>query len=176
MINSLLQTLLKPILTFLAIAIAITTIRLLLKNKFEKKGQLPALSELRGITRKQPLTNREQKMYSELTTALPGCTVLAQVAFSALIDTKYQETRNRFDRKVADFVLLTKQLDVIAIIELDDTTHLGKEKQDADRDAMLNNVGYKTLRYRDIPSTEKLQADIGTLLRAKTIEPAQITK
>lgn len=116
------------------------------------------------ITKRQPLTQHENKMHRALTDALPECVILAQVAFSALITTESQATRNRFDRKVADFVLCSQQLNVIAIIELDDWSHKGREQQDADRDAMLKNAGYTTVRYARIPTTEKIRSDIEALL------------
>lgn len=36
-------------------------------------------------------------------------------------------TRNLFNRQVADFVVLDKSLNIVAIVELDDSSHIGKE-------------------------------------------------
>lgn len=121
-----------------------------------------------NVKRRPPLTPHEQKMYFVLTSALPECVVLAQVAFSALITTESQATRNQFDRKVTDFVLCSQRLNVIAIIELDDWSHRGREQQDANRDAMLKNAGYTTIRYASIPTTEKIRSDIEELLTHET--------
>ncbi|AXQ21574.1 DUF2726 domain-containing protein [Acinetobacter wuhouensis] len=109
---------------------------------------------------KPVITPFEQKMFLRLNEAFPQHHVLAQVAFSALIDTEHFKLRSKFNRKVTDFVLLDHQLEVIAIIELDDPTHLGKEQQDAQRDAMLNQAGYKVYRYTEIPSCRDLRKDI----------------
>ena len=38
--------------------------------------------------------------------------------------------------------------------------HIGKEQEDAERDAMLNEAGYQVYRYTDIPSTHNLKKDI----------------
>lgn len=143
-------------------AFAIIFLSRLLKTK-SKRPTLTPLKEL-TVTRRQPLTDHEKKMYFALTTALPEYIVLAQVAFSALITTQSQETRNRFDRKVADFVLCSQSLNVIAIIELDDASHKGRERNDADRDDMLANAKYTTIRYPKIPTTETIRADIEQLL------------
>ncbi|WP_436566571.1 DUF2726 domain-containing protein [Janthinobacterium sp. HLX7-2] len=113
------------------------------------------------------MTAREQQMYSLLQTALPECTVLAQVAFSALVTAQGRATRNRFDRKVADFVLCSQQLNVIAVIELDDRSHAGRERKDQERDAMLKLAGYVTLRYENFPTQQTLRADIEKLLMQK---------
>ena len=120
------------------------------------------------LQRKPVMTAREQQMYHLLQTALPECTVLAQVAFSALVTAKGWANRNRFDRKVADFVLCSKQLHVIAVIELDDHSHAGRERQDKERDAMLRLAGYVTLRYAKFPTQQALRADVEQLLLKKT--------
>ena len=119
------------------------------------------------LHRKPVMTTREQQMYQLLQTALPECTVLAQVAFSALVTAKGWENRNRFDRKVADFVLCSQQLNVIAVIELDDRSHAGREREDKERDTMLRLAGYVTLRYANFPTQQALRADIEQLLLKK---------
>lgn len=119
------------------------------------------------LQRKPVMTAREQQMYRLLQTALPECTVLAQVAFSALVTAKGWANRNRFDRKVADFVLCSQQLNVIAVIELDDRSHLGRERQDGERDAMLRLAGYVTLRYANFPTQQALRTDVEQLLLKK---------
>ena len=126
------------------------------------KSKLPLV-----LKRKQILTNREQQMFSILSSALPECVVLAQVAFSALVTADGWQSRNRFNRKVADFVLCSKNMNVIAVIELDDRSHMGREHHDRERDAMLKQAGYTTIRYPNIPTTETIRQDIEKLLLAE---------
>lgn len=109
---------------------------------------------------KRVITPFESKMYTRLISAFPQHHVLAQVAFSALITNQNYKIRNQFNRKVTDFVLLDKDCNVVVIIELDDPSHIGKEKEDAERDAMLQEAGYRVLRYTSIPSIHNLQKDI----------------
>ncbi len=59
-------------------------------------------------------------MFIRLKEALPQQHILAQVAFSALITSDDYKIRQKFNRKVTDFVILNTQFEVIAIIELDD--------------------------------------------------------
>lgn len=106
------------------------------------------------------MTAYECKMYLRLKQAFPEYHILSQVAFSALITSDQLKIRNQFNRKVTDFVLLDEQLAVVMIIELDDRSHIGKEQIDAERDAMLNEAGYRVLRYTEIPSIRQLQKDI----------------
>ena len=109
---------------------------------------------------KRVITKFESKMFFRLKEAFPEHHVLAQVAFSALITHHNIKVRAKFNRKVTDFVLLDNSLEVIAIIELDDPSHIGKEAQDAARDEMLHEAGYRVLRYTDIPSVKYLKKDI----------------
>lgn len=124
--------------------------------------------------KKQPLTEREQAMYFRLKEALPEHVVLAQVAFSAILDARTRTTRNSFDRKVADFVICTKAFKVVTAIELDDSSHDGKRQRDGERDEMLKRSGHNVLRYRQIPSTDQLKKDIEGLEGVKSEQPKTV--
>ena len=106
------------------------------------------------------ITNFESQMFLRLQQAFPQHHILAQVAFSALITSDHYKIRSRFNRKVTDFVILDKDMQVIAIIELDDPSHIGKELEDKKRDHMLQQAGYLVQRYTQIPSIKQLQMDI----------------
>ena len=75
---------------------------------------------------KRVITHFESKMFIRLKETFPQHHLLAQVAFSALITNNNLKIRNKFNRKVTDFVLLNQKLEVVAIIELDDPSHIGK--------------------------------------------------
>ncbi|MBI3349490.1 MAG: DUF2726 domain-containing protein [Burkholderiales bacterium] len=109
-----------------------------------------------AVSGRRPLTEREQAMYFRLTRTLPEQVVLAQVAFSALLTTKDRPTRATFDRKVADFVVCDRAFTVLAAIELDDASHKGREKRDADRDALLTKAGIPVLRFKQVPDADAL--------------------
>jgi len=109
---------------------------------------------------KRVITAFESKMFTRLKEAFPHHHVLAQVAFSALITHDNFKIRSKFNRKVTDFVIMDREYNVFAIIELDDSSHIGKEKEDAERDAMLIAAGYTVVRYTEIPSIRQLQRDL----------------
>ncbi|WP_430795235.1 DUF2726 domain-containing protein [Acinetobacter terrestris] len=109
---------------------------------------------------KPVITPYECRMYVRLKEAFPQYHVLAQVAFSALITSHNLKIRNKFNRKVTDFVLLNESLQVLVIIELDDPTHLYKVEEDKFRDHMLHEAGYRVLRYTEIPNVRQLHKDI----------------
>ena len=144
----------------LIVAIAVLFVVASAVVKFEKasKSGRKATGEVQAV---KPLTDNEQGMYFRLTTAFPDHVVLAQVSFQALLDTKDTPTRHTFDRKRADFVLCNKAFDVLAIVELDDSSHRGRAAADAKRDSVLERAGYKVLHYRGVPDVARLRADIG---------------
>lgn len=118
------------------------------------------------------LTPREREMFNLLTKTFPGSAVLAQVSGGALLKASTKGVRNKFDRKQIDFALLRPDLTVLALIELDDSSHKGKEADDAARDEMFLQAGYSVLRVANIPSSEVSLRDMvaklakpGTLVR-----------
>jgi very-short-patch-repair endonuclease len=134
------------------------------KGAYKKKGE-------RGpIKGKRILTMNEQPTFLKLREALPEHFVLAQVAFSAFMTGNGYATRSLFNRKVADFVVVDKSFNVIAIVELDDSSHKGKENQDAARDALITEAGYKVIRYKRTPGLEQVKKDFGiTTIKIPTI-------
>ena len=103
-----------------------------------------------------------QPMYFRLTEAFPDLIVLSEVAFSALLWAKSTGTRNTYNRWRADFVLVDKAFRVVAVVELDDSTHQSQDAKvrDTARDVMLESAGYKVVRYRQVPDAVRLQRDI----------------
>jgi len=112
-------------------------------------------------------------MYFRLVQAFPDHVVLAQVAFSALLATRDRPTRATFDRKVADFVLCNKGFVVSAVLELDDASHKSRRAQDAAREALLRKVGYRVLRFKNVPELRELQA---ALLNEAPPEPTEANR
>jgi very-short-patch-repair endonuclease len=106
------------------------------------------------------LTEREQAMYYRIVRVWPDGYVLAQVAMSALLSARDLGTRNTFDRKVCDFVLVDKAFQVVTVIELDDGSHADKTSADVARDALLQKAGYRTLRYQNVPDEAQLRRDL----------------
>ncbi len=121
----------------------------------------------RDLRPRRPLTEYEEKMFFRLRETFPQHIVLAQVAFSALPDTKQRSTRATFSQKVTDFVLCDRGLNVVAVIELDDSSHKNREEQDAKREELLTAAGYRVIRYGRIPEAAKLLEDFSPALNRK---------
>ncbi|MEO8856447.1 MAG: DUF2726 domain-containing protein [Burkholderiaceae bacterium] len=131
----------------------------------------------KGTFAKRPVaTANEQALYWRLesTFPLPEYILLAQVSFGALLTAKGGSSRFSFSQKIADFVLLDKTFKVLAVIELDDSSHRGREGKDASRDAMLAMAGYKILRYKSVPQPEKLLQDLASDKQLST-RPSALT-
>lgn len=134
--------------------------------KLKGQGTKPVKGE-RFIPR-QPVTTQEQKMFWRLTEAFPApdTAIHCQMAFSALVTAPKGTPRGRFDKKRADFVLTDKAFKVTAIIELDDSTHKGREEADEDRAGILINAGYRLQRYKSIPSVNELHRDLPDIAKS----------
>lgn len=112
-----------------------------------------------GITSKDLMTEREKAMFHSMKRALPDCYIFSQVCLGAILDAPFQH-RGRFSQKMADYVITDHNFKILAVVELDDRSHIGKEKQDAKRDEMVMAGGYKALRYPNIPKREDLVKDV----------------
>jgi len=125
-------------------------------KKGESKGGNGKRNPIKG---KRIITMNEQPTFMKLREALPEHIILAQVAFSAFMTAQGYATRNLFNRKVADFVVLDKSFNIVAIVELDDSSHKGKEDLDAERDALIREAGFKVIRYKRTPELTQIHAD-----------------
>jgi len=116
------------------------------------------------LKNKTLLSEREQGCYWRLVEHLsPDFIVLAQVGFSQILSTKggtSEQNKALFGtmrQKVADFVVCRKDLSVVAVIELDDSSHRGKEEQDKKRDAAVRQAGLLAFRLPNTPGNEPVK-------------------
>lgn len=120
------------------------------------------------------LTLNEQPIFLKLRKAFPDYFVLTQVSLAALLVSSGQVTRNKFTRYRADFVILDKDFKLLAVIELDDTSHKGPEGKSSELDAMLKEAGYRVLRYSHVPDIEQIRNDVIVSVQPKRpVRPAQ---
>ena len=130
--------------TLVATIIALVLIGLvLLKKKPETNAKFHP---------KRPLSEPEQILYWKLKTALPDHVVLPQIAFSRFLYTKGATSKENFRKfgsgrqKVADFLICNKSFYILAIVELDDSSH-NPQRDDA-RDEILKEAGLKLFRWK----------------------------
>lgn len=129
----------------LIVVLIVALAALILKAKLAGGRPLP-------VRARRLMTAREREVILLIEDAVPHCRVHAQVAMGALIDcnkglARQQRTavRNKFDRKVIDFVLEDRSSgDVLALVELDDRSHDGTK--DRARDEITPAAGYRTIR------------------------------
>jgi very-short-patch-repair endonuclease len=115
---------------------------------------------------KKPLTPPEQVLYFRLATALPDHMVLAQVQLSRMLGVKkgnnYQSWLNRISQMSVDFVVCAKDATVLAVIELDDSSHQNDRRVAADekKGRALSAAGIKLVhwRVRELPDDEAIRS------------------
>jgi hypothetical protein len=114
-----------------------------------KNRKAPGLYKAKAV-----LTPNETEFYLRLKRALPRHIVLAQVSMGALIqpgissrenNQEFFKLRATFAQKIVDYVVCDAELNVLALVELDDKMH--DKQKDAKRDAMTRAAGYTTLRF-----------------------------
>ena len=133
------------------------------------------------------LTAREQALYQRLVKLYPEHKIFIQVALSQLIDVdrhhpRRESIRARYKQLVADFVLCRPDLGVVAVIELDDRTHLWahRRRADARKTKALGDAGIRLVRIPAgaIPSEDALRDlinDVGTQDRAVGVQVPQFS-
>ncbi|WP_199104498.1 DUF2726 domain-containing protein [Aquitalea sp. ASV11] len=116
------------------------------------------------LKNKTLLSEREQGCYWRLVEHLsPDFIVLAQVGFSQILSTKGGTGEQNYAlygtmrQKVADFVVCRQDLSIVAVIELDDSSHRGKEEQDKKRDAAVRQAGLLSFRLPNTPGNEPVK-------------------
>ena len=118
------------------------------------------------------LTQAELAFYRKLVPVLErigGVDVFSQVSMGAIMEVsrsieqkERRAIRNRFDRKVVDFVVTDLSSNVLLLVELDDRTHDGD--RDSARDAMTRSAGYPTMRIHGKAARDPME--IERLIRA----------
>ncbi|WP_230950303.1 DUF2726 domain-containing protein [Xylella fastidiosa] len=126
---------------------------------------------------KRVMTSPEQVLYWRLIEALPGHIVLCQVQLSRFLGVRRGHQWhwfNRINQKSADFVVCAKDSSVVAVIELDDMTHLreSRKKADFDKSKAIENAGLRLIRWdvSAIPSTHQIRDTFKVALEATSID------
>ncbi|MEW6345741.1 MAG: DUF2726 domain-containing protein [Pseudomonadota bacterium] len=111
------------------------------------------------------LTKNEVEFFHRLTQALPTEYIFPQVAMSALMDPVAQGKQrlldlNRILQKRVDYAIYTRDLKLIAIVELDDRTH--NRVKDRQRDLYVASAGIRTVRFESSnrPGVAEIHATI----------------
>lgn len=82
------------------------------------------------------------------------------------------------NQKVADFLICKNDLTMVAIIELDDSSHDGKEERDRQRDKIVREIGLMPLRIPCTPPQELIDryADILAKMHGLEVKSGSMTK
>lgn len=138
---------------------------------------IPARPRQSAYRKRQVMTPNEIEFFGRISRALPGMHVCPQVAMHALIEPTSTNSQarlvdfRRISQKVIDYTIFDAQWTIVAIIELDDRTHLAG--RDAVRDGFTSAAGISTLRYqsRSKPAESQIAADISAIRMAAATLP-----
>lgn len=119
----------------------------------KKQGRGPSSSV--SYARRPLMTAREREFFVLLRGALPAdAEIYAQVSMGVLIDVAkgVRSDRNRFDRKVLDFVVCGADGLVLYVVELDDRSHAAKSAQyrDTTKNDICAAAGLPLVRYQSV--------------------------
>jgi hypothetical protein len=138
----------------LVAALAIAWILIQLRKQPEAENKLPYRLAREG----RLMSDAEWFVYERLKNSCDKCHVFAQVAMGQLLDIlpsdrKVKEGgpnwRARIDKKALDFVVCLPEGKVIAVVELDDSSHAkpDRKKADQDKDSALDAAGVRVIRW-----------------------------
>ena len=117
---------------------------------------------------KQAFTRPERVLYHRLVNALPDRIVLAQVHVARMLGIKKEfythEWINRLNRMSYDFVILSNDFSILAVIELDDISHENSHRVIASRKKEKATLATGTIFIRwnvsKLPDETAIQATI----------------
>lgn len=130
----------------LVVVVAMPAILAMILQRRRDAGSWPFYS-------KRLLTQPEQVLYHRLVKTLPECIVLAQVQASRLLGVKkganFGVWNNRINRLSLDFVVCLKDSTVVAVVELDDSSHERADRREADqrKERALKSAGVVLIRW-----------------------------
>ena len=117
--------------------------------------------------KKTLLTVHEQPLYFALRDALPEHLVFTQVQLSQILAVEkgnnFGTWYGRISRMSVDFVICNKSTEVIALVELDDSSHHASDRQKADqkKDKACADAGLTIIRWKQIPDRNEIRKALG---------------
>jgi very-short-patch-repair endonuclease len=143
----------KTLLVVLLVLIVAAVVAAIMLQSRRRDGPWPFYA-------KKPLTQPEQVLYHRLVKALPECIVLSQVQASRVLGVKkgvnFASWHNRISRLSIDFLICLKDATIVAAVELDDSSHDGPRRREADqrKERALTAAGIRLVRWsvKELPS------------------------
>lgn len=143
----------------------------------EKRFSYDPETESWPFIKKPLLTPPERVLFHKLKLAFPKLNIFIQVDLGQIIDIKkghdFKAWRNRINRMSIDYVLADQKGNVLCCIELDDASHLRKDRIIADnkKNKALQSAGIPLLRMpvKNIPTPEQLNQQIKALIQSAQV-------
>lgn len=131
---------------------------------------------------KPAMTEPEQVLFHRLVRALPGHLVLAQVHVSRVLGVRKGSDAFEWNKRIAwmsyDYVVCREDATPVAVIELDDKSHSGKQRMAADarKNKATADAGLALIRWnvRAIPTEAEIQQAIERIASAEPNTTAEV--
>lgn len=117
------------------------------------RKNLSSAHDFTGLTKKKLLTETEQLFLARLDKAFPEYRIFSQVQLSTFIEPPKGQNKqailNTYSRQSIDFLICDSLLNVVAGIELDDKSHVGKNSdlRDGKKNNAFKSVGIPLFRW-----------------------------
>lgn len=109
-------------------------------------GSKNAVHEVWPYKKRPILTETELKFYKTLLKAFPEYYVFAQVSMSQIL--KYpREWHNRIGQKSIDFLVCGPDGSALLAVEIDDKSHVGRNKADQVKEKALSDADIRLVRW-----------------------------
>ncbi len=120
------------------------------------------------VKKSNPLTPREQIFFQLVRDVWIDHIILAQVDIKRILDPLEEKDRWKYMEEIQalsiDFVILTKNYDLLACIELDDSSHDTEKAQvrDQKKNKYLSQAKIPLVRFRAMPNKAQLMDKVET--------------
>lgn len=129
---------------------------------------------------KRLLSEPEQVLFHRLVRALPGHLVLAQVHVSRVLGVRKGSDAFEWNKRIAwmsyDYVVCTEDATPVAVVELDDKSHSGKQRiaADARKNKATADAGLPLIRWhvRSIPTEDEIRQTLERVASSGSITEA----
>lgn len=156
------------VLALVLIFYVIKSVQLPIADEANKADEAHEANNIWPFYLKQAFTRPERVLYHRLVNALPDRIVLAQVHVARMLGIKKEfytrEWINRLNRMSYDFVILSNDFSILAVIELDDISHENSYRVIASRKKEKATLATGTIFIRwsvsKLPDETAIQATI----------------
>jgi hypothetical protein len=157
----------KYVLAMLVLTALVSWVNKSVRKSVKERAEKPSLGlvpkigiDFRQFRRRYVVTQHEKRLWDVLYEVCIHLKLvpLAQVSFPGFMETGREF--NRVSQKRADFLICNLDMEPLAVIELDDSSHNGRKTEDDERDAIVRAARIEVIRYERLPPRAQVLKDL----------------